>query len=493
MHQLRHPLVAVALFASLSCKQPANAQSSPRNHPTSQGRAAPATPPPAAQPQPPLNVQGPTQGLADLVAAVKGAVVNVEVKQRATMPDDMMGADELFQQFFGRNGPHPQQPHEMIRQGAGSGVIIDSSGLVLTNNHVVEGATEITVTLDDGRKLDAKVLGHDPLTDLALVKLQGAEGLPVAKLGDSDAVRVGDWVVAIGNPYGLATSVSAGILSARARDIQAGPYDDFLQTDAAINPGNSGGPLFNLKGEVIGINTAIVGGGTGIGFAVPSNMVKKLLPQLKSGKAISRGYLGVSIQDLTPSLAKALNVPAQKGAVIADVSSGTPAANGGLRSNDVVVSVDGQPVTDAKSLTRAVGFKAPGSETALTVYRAGKKLDVTVKLGTRPDLEGLSKGEQGGEGGDEEQGQKADKLGLKVQDGEAAGQGPGAYLLFVEPGSPAEKADLRPNMLVTEVNGKPVRSARQFLEALHAAKSGSTLLIKVQVKGGHVLRALTVP
>jgi serine protease Do len=221
-------------------------------------------------------------------------------------------------------------------------------------------------------------------------------------------------------------------------------------------------------------------------------MVKRLLPQLKSGKAISRGYLGVAIQDLTPSLAKALEVPAEKGAVIADVTSSSPAAAGGLKSNDVVVSVDGQPVTDAKSLTRAVGFKAPGSEAALTVYRGGKKIDVKVKLGTRPDLEGLSKGEQGG-GNDDTESQKADKLGLKVQDGEAAGAGPGAFLVFVEPGSPAEKADLRPNMLVTEVNGKPVRSAKQFLQELHAAKSGSTLLIKVQLKGGHVLRALTVP
>ncbi|MFT3839745.1 MAG: Do family serine endopeptidase [Myxococcaceae bacterium] len=452
-----------------------------------QGRAAPAMPPP-------VNVPSPTSGLADLVAAVKGAVVNVEVKQRATMPDDMMGADELFQQFFGRNAPRQQQqqPHEMIRQGAGSGVVIDSSGLVLTNNHVVEGATEITVTLDDGRKLEAKVLGHDPLTDLALVKLQGAEGLPVAKLGDSDAVRVGDWVVAIGNPYGLATSVSAGILSARARDIQAGPYDDFLQTDAAINPGNSGGPLFNLQGEVIGVNTAIVGGGTGIGFAVPSNMVLKLLPQLKSGKAISRGYLGVAIQDLTPALGKALNVPVQKGAVIADVTSSSPAASSGLKANDVVVSVDGQEVKDAKSLTRAVGFLTPGKDATLTVYRGGNKLDLKVKLGTRPDLEGLSKtGQQ--PGGEEGEGTKADKLGLKVQDGDAAGAGVGAYLLFVEPGSPAEKADLRPNMLITEVNGKPVRNAQQLLEVLHSAKPGATLLIKVQVKGGHVLRALTIP
>src|SRR6266851_4923163 len=238
--------------------------------------------------------------------------------------------------------------------GAGSGFIIHPNGTLLTNNHVVEGADAIRVHLEDGRAFDAEVLGRDPLTDIAVVKLKGKlEKLPVATLGDSDAIKVGDWVVAIGNPFGLASSVSAGIISARARQIGAGPFDDFLQTDAAINPGNSGGPLFNMKGEVIGINTAIVGGGSGIGFAVPSNMAKLLLPQLEKGQKIRRGWLGVTVQDLTPELAKSLNVPVSRGAVVSDVNPDTPAAKAGLKPEDVVVAVDGNPVDSNRALTRS--------------------------------------------------------------------------------------------------------------------------------------------
>ncbi len=477
----KHWWFTLAAMGTLACQQPAVAQA-----------AALSTP--AAKVAP-----GQLPSLADLVASVKGAVVNVEVKERTTMnvpSADLFGPDQLFKQFFGQQrGPHGQpfeelQQRELIRQGAGSGVVIDPKGLVLTNNHVVDGATAITVTFDDGRKFDAKVLGHDPLTDLALVQLEGNfGGLQAAKLGDSDATRVGDWVVAIGNPYGLNTSVSAGILSARARDIQAGPYDDFLQTDAAINPGNSGGPLFNLEGEVVGINTAIIGGGSGIGFAVPSNMVKRMLPQLESGKPIERGWLGVMIQDLTPQLAQALHVPVNQGAVVGDVNTGGPAASAGLKEDDVVTAVDGSPVKGSKGLTRAIGFHAPNTTTQLTVYRDGKPLQLQVKLGTRPDLEGYGQRETGSSS----QAEQMDQLGLKVQDGPAAGQGPGASIAFVDPGSPAEKADLRPGMLVVEAGGKPVKSTADFLAAVHAAKKGDTLLLKIEVQGGHLLRALTVP
>ncbi len=234
---------------------------------------------------------------------------------------------------------------------------------------MVEGAFNIRVKFDDGRTLEAEVLGRDPLTDIALIKLKSPPAnLPVLQLGDSDAMRVGDWVVAIGNPFGLASSVSAGILSAKAREIGATQYDDFLQTDAAINPGNSGGPLFNLRGEVIGMNTAIVSGGAGIGFAVPSNLAKALIPQLEKNGSVTRGYIGVKLQNLTPELAKALNVPQTTGALINEVTKNSPGDKAGLKSDDVVVSLDGKKVDSNSALTPPVALRPPGSTVTLGVY-----------------------------------------------------------------------------------------------------------------------------
>jgi len=380
-------------------------------------------------------------------------------------------------------------PREQIRQGLGSGFIIDGKGLVLTNNHVVQGAIDIRLHLDDGRAFDAQVMGRDPLTDLALVRIkEKAENLPASKLGDSDAMRVGDWVVAIGNPFGLASSVSAGIISARARDIRAGPYDDFLQTDAAINPGNSGGPLFNMRGEVIGINTAIVGSATSIGFAVPSNMAKALLPQLEKGK-ISRGWLGIGIQDMTPELAKALNVPVSKGALLTDVNEGTPAQKAGLRPDDVVVAVDGKPMDSGRALSRAIGFKQPGTSVTLTLYRGGKKEDLKVVLGTFPE-----KGEEGQEPASDEP--RSGKLGLKLDDVDprlTPGAPRGAVIVDVVPGSPADHADLQQGMVVVEAAGKPISNARDLFRVLQSARSGSSVLVRIQLEGGRITRALPIP
>lgn len=318
----------------------------------------------------------------------------------------------------------------------------------------------------------------------------------MVKLGDSDSMHVGDWVVAIGNPFGLASSVSAGIISARARNIGAGPYDDFLQTDAAINPGNSGGPLFNLNGEVIGINTAIVGGGSGIGFAVPSNMAKELLPQLANGK-IQRGWLGVSVQDLNPELAKALKVPQPHGALIGDVPDNEgPAKKAGIQPEDVVVAIDGSPIDSARALTRSVGFKKPGSTVTLTLYRDGKKQDVKLQLGERPDREGVSSS------GDQQNGQdeaRAEKLGLAFDDvpnqlqGRGGNASGGAVVTNVDPGSPADRAELRQGMIIVEANGKPVKRARDLAQVLREAKSGSTVLMRIQVEGGRILRAMAIP
>lgn|SRR5215813_4505017 len=447
-----------------------------------------------ASPGQPINLPS----LAPLVDAVKAAVVNVDVQSRVRSPAFSDGSD-LFDRFFGFQAPRgnrrQREAPPQIRQGAGSGFIIHSNGTVLTNNHVVEGADAIRVRLEDGRSFDADVLGRDPLTDIAVVKLKGkVEKLPVVPLGDSDAMKVGDWVLAIGNPFGLASSVSAGIISARARQIGAGPYDDFLQTDAAINPGNSGGPLFNLKGEVIGINTAIVGGGSGIGFAVPSNIAKVLLPQLEKGQKIRRGWLGVQVQDLTPELAKSLNVPVAHGALVSEVNADTPAQKAGIKPDDAVVAMDGAPVDSSRALTRGVGFKAPDNDVTLTLYRGGKKQDIKVKLGERPPEDELGTGF--GQGGDESAPSKSDKLGLAFEDAQQVQGSPskkGAMITNIEPGSPADHADLRPGMVVVEAGGKPVNNARDLNRILRDAKSGSSVLLRIEVPNGRILRALPIP
>jgi serine protease Do len=340
------------------------------------------------------------------------------------------------------------------------------------------------------------------LTDVALMRLKGkVENLPVAKLGDSDAMRVGDGVLAIGNPFGLTSSVSSGIISARARQIRiAGPYDDFLQTDAAINPGNSGGPLFNMRGEVIGMNTAIVGGGTGIGFAVPSNLAKALLPQLEKEGQVTRGWLGIEIQDLTPELAKGLSVNASDGAIVVGVNDGSPAKKAGLQPDDIIIALDGQKITSGNVLTRTVAMKRPGSSSNLTVLRGGKQQEVKVLLGTRPDLEGKSIRRGTEQSPDEEDGEKQ-KIGMRFQDVDprlvqGAGLPPqGALITEVQPGSAAERAELQPGMVVVEAGRKPVQSANDLLKAIRRTKSGSSLLLRVQMPGaaGRYFRTLNIP
>jgi serine protease Do len=487
MHLRSRSLPALVLLtAALACGRKTGAVESP---PPAAAHAVPPMIAPAKAPE--------GENLANLVDAVKSVVVNVEVVSRVEAPQlpDVFGGDDFFERFFGQPGPHNQRPRQQLQQGAGSGFIIRADGLVLTNNHVVAGAQTIRVRLDDGRTFPAKVLGRDPLTDVAVIQIEGdVKNLPVAALGDSDALRVGDGVLAIGNPFGLASSVSAGIVSAKARHIGAGPYDDFLQTDAAINPGNSGGPLFNMRGEVVGMNTAIVGGGTGIGFAVPSNMMKALLPQLEKTGEVTRGWLGVSVQDLTPELAKGLAVPTEKGALVSTVTKGAPAERGGLKPDDVVVAVDGQPIDSSAALTKKVALKQPGTRTALTVFRGGKREEVTVTLGTRPNLEGVAKNrrEEGG------QSDRRERYGLAVRDvpealTERQGTPAGAQVIDVVPGSAADRAELQPGMIIIEAAGKQVRSAADLERVLSNARPGQVVLLRVQVGDGKLLRALTIP
>ncbi len=473
------PLMMVAAACGQAVGSPASTSAPPalRNAPV----AAPVIP----------SVTVPTPGsLAPLVESVKGAVVNVEVQARE--PVAAQGRLRLppgWAEQFGL--PDRPQGGEQgpVQQGLGSGFLIDAKGLVLTNNHVVENAERVRVKLDDGRAFEAWVLGRDPLTDVAVLQLEHApDNLPHVALGDSDAMRVGDFVLAIGNPFGLTSSVSSGIVSARARDIHAGPYDEFLQTDAAINPGNSGGPLFNLQGEVIGMNTAIVRQATGIGFAVPSNLIHSLLPRLEKDGAVRRGWLGLAAQDLTPDLARALGLNVDKGAIVADLNANGPGARAGLKDDDVITQVEGTAIESAGGLTRAVGLLRPDSKVAVHVLREGKPMELSVTLGTRP----AQKGESEVPSRDEEGAPAKGRLGMRLADDP---QGQGVRVVQVEPGSPADRAELPPGPLLRQVGDQKVATSQEAAAALRAAKPGSMLLLRIQPPGSDVtlLRALPVP
>jgi len=418
----------------------------------------------------------------ELVKQVAPDVVNIsttKVVKRRPMPSpfgqqgpwrDFFG-DDFFERFFG------QIPRERKQRSLGSGFIIDpKKGYILTNNHVIAGADEIAVKLDDGKEYKAEVVGRDPKTDLALIKTKKALDVESgAPLGDSDRIQIGEWVMAIGNPFGLERTVTVGILSAKGRVIGAGPYDDFLQTDAAINPGNSGGPLFNMKGEVIGINTAIVATGQGIGFAIPINMAKELLPQLEKGK-VTRGWLGVSIQEVTEEIAKSFELKEPKGALVAEVMEDTPAERGGLERGDIIVEFDGKDIDTPNELQRIVAGTPPNKRSKVKVIRDGKRKTLTVKLGTMPD-----------ELGEVREGIATD-LGLTVQTLTPAlaeqfnwpRDEKGALITNVDPGSAGAEAGLQRGDLIKEINRQPVESASAYERFVSEAKKGESMLFFVK-------------
>ena len=437
--------------------------------------------------------------LAPLVKQIKPAVVNIHSTQRVHQRGGMYGNgpnpwQQFFEQYFGGQG-QMQQQREPERQSLGSGFIIDERGYVLTNNHVIDGADEIKVTVADGRDFTAKVVGTDPKTDVALLKLQGTDsGFPFLLLGDSDQLEVGDWVVAIGDPFGLELSVTHGMVSAKARTIGAGPYDDFIQSDALINPGNSGGPLFSMSGAVVGINTAITSHGQGIGFAVPINMAKQILPQLLTGH-IERGYLGVGLQKLTPDLAHSMGLPGTNGALVAQVVPGQPGEKGGIHNGDVVVSFNGGPIHTPGELTRAVAGVRPGNRITLAVMRGGATKTLKFKVGERPDDIGGRHGrgaagdEEGDERGDADEGSSPapqetthpDALGLTIhKPPPQLGLKEGVQITSVEPEGAAAEAGLQPGDIVLEVNRHPVHSVAEYREGLGATKSGELALLRVE-------------
>jgi serine protease Do len=433
---------------------------------------------------PALEKQAPAS-FADLADAVKHSVVNISTTQVVkgspvqpfSGPNAPFGnffGDDFFKHFFGDMPKGGMKTHAL-----GSGFVISEDGLILTNNHVVEKATEIKVKIESGKEYDAKVVGQDPKTDLALIRVKPDANFPKpVHLGDSDAIRVGDWVMAVGNPFGLGQTVTTGIISAKGRIIGAGPYDDFLQTDAAINPGNSGGPLFDMKGEVIGINTAIIAQGQNIGFTIPINLAKELLPQLKAGKIV-RGWLGVMIQDITPDLAKSFGLKEAKGVLISDVTEGSPAAKAGLKRGDVVKAFDGHEVENAHTLSRLVAATQPNSKAKVDIIRDGKEKTIEVTIGTMPQkVEGQLP-------------ETATAWGLTVQDitpdlAQQLGLNPdeqGVVISGVDPGSPAEEAGLSTGDVIKEVNRQEIHNLNDYNQALEKAKQDKSLLLVIK-RGG---------
>jgi len=417
-----------------------------------------------------------------LANEVKHCVVNIsttQVVQRTSLqpfspPDSPFRGffgDDFFRRFFGDMPQGQWKTHAL-----GSGFVISQDGFILTNNHVIEKATEIKIRLHSGKEYDARIVGADPQTDLALIKAKPDSDFPgPARMDDSGAIQVGDWVMAVGNPFGLGHTVTVGIISAKGRIIGAGPYDDFLQTDAAINPGNSGGPLFNMKGEVVGINTAIVAQGENIGFATPIKMANQLLPQLKSGKII-RGWLGVMIQDVTPELAGSFALKEPKGAMIADVVKDSPAEKAGLRRGDIVIRLNGTEVKDAHTLSRHVAGTAPDTEVTMDIFRNGKEKGVKMRIGTmgQEQEEPTPKEETAwGLAVQEVTPELAEELGLDAED-------KGVIVTDVEPGSPGFDAGLQGGDLIQEVNRRPIRSLADYTQAIETAGKSQSLLLYIK-------------
>jgi len=424
------------------------------------------------------------QGLPDFVALakrLKPGVVNISTTQIGTREDTSSFSGQ--NDWFGAHSPRKQ----FRQRSLGSGFIIEPDGLILTNFHVVDNAEKITVRLLDGREFTGRVVGTDQKIDIALVKIN-AQDLPVAPLGDSDGLEVGEWVMAIGNPFGLDNTVTSGIVSAKDRQIGAGPYDHFIQTDASINPGNSGGPLVNLQGEVVGIDTAIFsqsGGNIGIGFAIPINLVKDLLPQLKNGGKVTRGWLGVSIQGITPDLAASLGLSQVKGALISSVVHDGPADRAGIKAGDVIVGYEGKAINNANDLPLLVAGTPVGKTVSLQVFRDKEETPIAVAIGQMKEEKVIASTTETGDLGltvEQITPEIADDLGLE--------QTQGVVITAVAPDGPGEEAGFQPGDIVREINRQPVRNLADYRKIMASAAHGRSILFLVQREDSSIFLAL---
>jgi serine protease Do len=416
---------------------------------------------------------------ADLAEKLKPSVVNIGTTKTVRggfrspfgQGSPFFGGDDFFERFF---GDVPQK--EFKQRSLGSGFIISQDGYIFTNNHVVEQADKIIVKLSDGKEYEAKVIGKDAKTDIALIKIKPDTSLPVVETGDSEKLRVGDWVIAIGNPFGLEQTVTAGIVSAKGRVIGAGPYDNFIQTDASINPGNSGGPLFNMEGKVIGINTAIVAQGQGIGFAIPISMAKTILPDLKSKGKVTRGWLGVSVQDITEDIAKSMKLKDRNGALVADVFKGDPADKAGLKTGDVVVEISGKKVKDSHELLMQIAAFRVGEAVRVKILREGQERELNITIAERKDqvdtVAAIENGEAFGMVVQEITPEIAKQLGLS--------QKQGIIVVEVQDGSVADEVGIQPQDIILQVNKTKVANLKEYAREMRKAaeKGGILLLIK---------------
>jgi serine protease Do len=419
---------------------------------------------------------------ATLAEKLSPAVVNISTVQKSARRGERpfrgfrspfrerepFGTDpfrEFFERFFGALPPQG-------RQSLGSGFIINPNGLIITNNHVIEEADKIKIILFDEREFEAQVIGRDAKTDLALLQVHTDVTLPTVPLGDSNALRIGEWVMAIGNPFGLSHTVTVGIVSAKGRIIGAGQYDDFIQTDASINPGNSGGPLFNTRGEVVGINTAIIAGGTGIGFATPVNLAKELLPQLHAQGKVTRGWLGVMIQKITPELAQSFHIQQPTGALVAEVIEGSPAAKGGLQRGDVITSFDAAIIHDMHELPRAVANTPVGKQVKVDILRQGKSSTLTVTIAPLKEETLVSEADVARQLGMEVADLTAElsqNMGLRHREG--------VVVTTVEEEGPAATAGIREGDVILEINRARVRTAKEYTAALQKGAGNPLLLL----------------
>jgi serine protease Do len=457
-------VLAVALGAGLG-GWASGAFEKAKNNPGAGGVQVPIVP--AALPLP-------SGTFAQVAAAVKPAVININTVGRGMggrTPFEEFFGEEFFRRFFG------EIPERIPQRSLGSGVIVDPEGIALTNAHVVERASEIEVLTSDGKKHKAKVVGLDKKTDLAVLRIQGGGPYPAATLGNSDKMNVGDWVLAIGSPFGLEQTVTAGIISAKGRVIGQGPFDDFIQTDAAINPGNSGGPLVNMSGEVIGINTAIIAQGQGIGFAIPINMAKKIYTELAAKGKVARGWLGVSVQPLTPELAKSFGAKEVKGVLVADVIQESPANRAGLQAGDILLEFDGKKIEAPQDLQRAVGLTSPGKAAKARIWRDKAERTIEVTIGETPDerqaLRPATRGKP--------------LLGLEIRPitPEIAQQlnlrsAEGVIVAGVEEGSPAAEAGIQRGDVIREVNRQKVKALGDFERFTKNLKEGDRVTLLLQ-------------
>ena len=430
---------------------------------------------------------------SDLAEQVRSGVVNIQVVKKVKnvgfgaphFNGNPFGGRNPFDDFFGPS-PEGNSPRGFEQRGVGSGFVMSEDGFILTNNHVIEDADRIKVKFADGKDFTARVVGRDPKTDLALIKIDGAAALHPLKLGNSENLKVGSWVVAVGSPFGLEQTVTVGIVSAKGRVIGSGPYDNFIQTDASINPGNSGGPLVNMNGEVIGINTAIIPNAQGIGFATPINMATEILPQLQKKGHVTRGWLGVSIQEVTPELAKSFSLDKNKGALVAEVFKASPAEKAGIEQGDIILQFNGKDIAESKELPRMMAATPVGDTVALKVLRNGKTITCQVNAGEMQEKEVASLDTP------------RESLGLTVQNItpdiaqelglEKAG---GVVVANVEPGSPASEAGIQPGDVIQGVNQKPVRNVDDFVAKIENAGKQENVLLLIKRGNNNLYAALT--